>query len=264
MTAPHARYLSAAANSGLLHELDSLVLVAGTLTEPVTGETQCLVEYCDPGLVTDARRRRRLVRHLAERFPEADRAVVRVPAPQEPPSGWSPYLTYVRHGARPGTEALAQPPVRPAEPADDARIAKWMVQAFLAAAGGSAPAERLAELAEQILAAPDRLSYLVGTRDEPAGHAILLLESHDQVTGEDFVELLDVLVEPATNRAAREALVAVCVATAAAAGLPLVGHVVHGADPGVGDRVVSSLTRKGWLVDHHFHAVPLESSIDDR
>ncbi|PGH41749.1 hypothetical protein GA0070622_0643 [Micromonospora sediminicola] len=259
-----AGYLSRMAEVGALRMLDGSPVVAGAVVEPVTGESYCLVEYCDDRLLVEPRRRQELLRHLAVEFPDAARAVVRASAGTDLPPPWAPHLTYVRHRGV-GADEGATVEVRAAEPADDHLIEDWLARALIAAAPRSVDPARPVEVAAGILAAPDRRSYVTLADDRPVGHVTLLLDALDDVTGRPFVELLDILVEPRfAGRAVTDALVAASATEAAALGRPLLGHVVHGPDQAHGDRVVCSLIGKGWVTDHRFHTVALERATDGR
>ena len=76
------------------------------------------------------------------------------------------------------------------------------------------------------------------------------------MSGEDHIELVDILVEPyADGSLCRRALVAAVADLARTAGLPVIGHVVHPAD-GSGDAVTATLCARGWAVDHRYWSAP--------
>jgi hypothetical protein len=246
-------YLASALQAGQLYEIDSLNYVAGLYIEPVTDEKQCFVEYADEGLLIKPMLDR-LTSALTDEFPQARRLLIRVPGAVGLPGPWAPQLTYVRYGGEAGSPDAA---IVPARPGDRDLIIDWLMRAF-ADAGASfgaqteSPGNR--RLAEEVMAADDRetLVYLVdGTA---VGHATLLCDANDPVTGEDFAELLDILVEPAQDvRAITRELVTAAAVRAGKLGKPLVGNVVHSvAAAGHGDRVVASLLKSGWSVAYRY------------
>ena len=242
-------YLAAAREAGQLHELDAFRYVAGSYVEPVTDEKQCFVEFADGGLLTEPGLGR-LTARLTDDFPQAQRLLLRAPAEVSLPAPWAPQLTYVFYQGTPGSP---DPAVVPARPQDRDLLIDWLMRAFAdagSAFGGPGAEEGLRRLAEDVLAGPGRQSivYLVG--DAAVGHATLLCDASDTVTGEHFVELLDILVEPDHDvRAITRELVTVAALRAQELGKRLVGNVVHAVDGGGnGDRVVAALEKSGWAV----------------
>jgi hypothetical protein len=106
-------------------------------------------------------------------------------------------------------------------------------------------------LARGINAAPDRRSYIAIADGSPLGHLTMLTDASDQVTGEDYIDLVDMLADPGELASrARTVLVRAAVAFAATARKPLIGSVVHGSSgPTAGQQVVDSLLKRGWHVD---------------
>jgi hypothetical protein len=149
-------------------------------------------------------------------------------------------------------------------PAELAAVEAMLGTAFRAACasqGWPTSPDAVREAVRAVMAAPDRVSLVVPGRDGIGGHATLLTEAHDDPSGRDYVELLDVLVDgddASTMRAARQALVRHARRLALELDRPLLGHVVHGARPsGHGARVVRSLHDSGWHTVHEYALHPL-------
>lgn len=246
-------YLEAAREAEQLYEMDGLHYVAGSYVEPVTDEKQCFVEYADSGLLSQPRLDK-LTARLADDFPQAQRLLLRAPAEVTLPAPWAPQLTYISYGGTPG---LADPAIVSARPGDSELLIDWLMRAFAdagSAFGGQAAEHSLRQLAEEVMAAPDRESLVYLENGMAVGHATLLCGASDAVTGQEFVELLDILVEPACDvRGITRGLVTVAALRAGQLGKRLVGNVVHAvAGGGNGDRVVASLLKSGWAVMYRY------------
>ncbi|MDO0925032.1 hypothetical protein QQY24_06225 [Streptomyces sp. TG1A-8] len=252
-------YLRQAADAGLVGEATGLCFVADRYDDPFTGRKQVLVEYCDPRLPASADALEALVRALHGRGPAADAVLLRVVGDRRLPPPWRPRLTYVRHRrrSRPAPAAGGGPAVRPATSADDARVHDWLVQAFRNAYPGQDVDPHHAGVAD-IMASPGRRSFIAEVDGVPVGHGTVLVDERDAVTGEEFAELVDTLVDdPRHRRAATAALVAAI--AEATGGRALCGHVVHPYEP-QGARhaegVLRALTSGDWSVDHCFWERP--------
>lgn len=255
-------YLGRAASAGLLREAGGFGFVADRCDDPFTGRRQVLVEYCDPGLPASPDALEALRRALRARGDEADAVLLRVAGDLRLPAPWRPRLTYVRHDRTPaapggGAPSPAGLTVRPATPADDPRVRAWLVQAFRNAYPGQ-DVEPGHPGVTAVMDAPDRLSFIAELHGEPIGHGTVLDREQDSVTGEEFAELVDTLVDDAdTRRAAIAALVAAAVR--ATGGRPLCGHVVHPYEPEAArgaDSVLRALVAGDWSVDHCFWESP--------
>ncbi|MEU6275035.1 GNAT family N-acetyltransferase [Streptomyces populi] len=255
-------YLRRAASAGLAGEAAGFGFVADRCDDPFTGRRQILVEYCSPGLPASPAALDALRGALRARDHEADAVLLRVDGDLRLPAPWRPRLTYVRHDRDPaaGTRGAPSPAgltVRPAARADDARVHDWLVQAFRNAYPGQEIASEHPGVAD-IMAAPDRLSFIAELHGEPIGHGTVLISEQDSVTGEEFTELVDTLVDDARHRRAAVAAL-VAAAVEAAGGRPLCGHVVHPYEPGAAraaDNVLRALVAGDWSVDHCFWESP--------
>ncbi|MFI0960771.1 hypothetical protein ACH4S8_05060 [Streptomyces sp. NPDC021080] len=253
-------YLRRAASAGLAGEAAGFGFVADRCDDPFTGRRQILVEYCDPGLPASPAALDALRGALRARGLEADAVLLRVGGDLRLPAPWRPRLTYVRHDRGPAAGAAPCPAgltVRPATRADDARVSDWLVQAFRTTYPGQEVTSAHPGVAD-IMAAADRLSFIAELHGEPIGHGTVLTAEQDSVTGEEFTELVDTLVDDARHRrAAIAALVAAAVE--ATEGRPLCGHVVHPYEPGAArsaDSVLRALVAGDWSVDHCFWESP--------
>ncbi|PRY41797.1 hypothetical protein [Umezawaea tangerina] len=265
-------YVDAARESGLLRTVAGRSYVAGAYTDAVTGRRQVLVEYADHGLVEDPALLAELTGVLVAGHDDADGLLMRTGPWVELPRPWRTQVTYVRlAGGSPSDVDLAASAadvdfeVTTAGPEHDPLVLGWLERAFHAAGDeieADVAATDAATAARSVLEQRGRVSLLVWHRGEPVGHATLLCAAHDEVTGTDFVELVDSLVEPVVDvRAATTALTAAAGEHAAGLGLPLFGNVVHpvGDSSGKAERVLASLRRRGWRVSHRYWFAPLGS-----
>ncbi|MEU8461259.1 hypothetical protein [Streptomyces sp. NPDC029003] len=267
--AASGRYLADAAGAGLLHRVLGLPYVAGMHHDPLLDERRFLVEYADGELLADPVWLAGLADQALGEDPEAASVVVRAPASVVLGAPWQRELTYLYHPAtdeapRAGAEGAPGLRVRPAGPGEEQALADWLVRAMVhgsADLGATADPAVAGRLARECLAAPGRRSFVACLGGRAVGHATVLGEVEDEVTGRRAAELVDLLVDLADGprREAAAALTAAALAHARRLGLPLLGHVVHppprtDADPGA--RVVASLGRRGWEPDHVFWRRP--------
>lgn len=252
-------YLAEADEAGLLRTIGGHAYVAGPYTNPSTGVAHVLVEYCAPEIVREPAKLAALTEQLELSFGIDQPIVLRVDGAVELPEPWRQNLTYVRYVApEPPAHDGADCVIAPAAAEHLPQVTEWLVRALADAvedARAEADLEGLRTLAKSIVEMPGRVSY-VAVRDGVAvGHLTLNEDAWDDVRGASFVELLDSLVEEVPGkRQVLDALTAAAVGHAAGRG-PLVGHVVHGKGELVeknAQRVVESLLRKGWVVDHRY------------
>ncbi|MFD8418558.1 hypothetical protein [Streptomyces sp. NPDC059466] len=254
-------YLRQAAAAGLTKEAGGLTFVADRCDDPFTGRRQVLVEYCDPRLPASPAALEALRDVLRTGGHEADTILMRVAGDIRLPAPWRPRLTYVRHDRSAPTGRSAQPPpgltVRPAAPADDPRVRDWLAQAFRNAYPGQEVDPGHPGITG-VMDDPGRLSFIAELHGEPIGHGTVLTDEQDSVTGEEFAELVDTLVDDAGSR--RPAVAALVTAVVRATeGRPLCGHVVHPYEPeasGAAESVLRALVAGDWSVDHCFWESP--------
>ncbi|ARX85264.1 hypothetical protein [Streptomyces alboflavus] len=249
-------YLERARQAGLVAEVRGHRYVADRYDDPFTDRRQILVEYCDPGLPADAAALGALRDQLREHHATAEAVLLRVTGGAALPAPWRPRLTYICHEPSAGTTPSHTRPavsVRPATPDDDALVHDWLVQAFRNAYPGQEVDAHHSGI-EAVVANPGRLSFIAQVAGVPIGHGTVLADERDEVTGEAFAELVDILIDDAEHR--REATSALVDAAArATAGRRLCGHVVHPHEPGQArqaDVVLQTLLSADWSVDHAF------------
>ncbi|WP_330456139.1 nucleotidyltransferase family protein [Streptomyces sp. NBC_00820] len=268
-------FLTAAQRAGVRHSWGGFGYVGDRYTDALTGEVSYLVEHLDPGVLTAPEQLTAFADHVLGECPGADAVLLRVPGHHTPPDPWTRRLTYVvksddsdaedsgAEGGGPADSGVADSgvegsgvAVRAANDDDASDLARWLADAFQTGAGDQGhPVERgtALEQAAEVMAAPDRCSFVAHKDGVALGHATLLLDARDDVDGTTFVNLVDILIEgPAERRAATTALVRVCAEKAAAAGRPLIGNVIHHWSGGRGDRVVGALTADGWRTHHEY------------
>ncbi|MFD4924157.1 hypothetical protein ACFWNE_23025 [Streptomyces goshikiensis] len=261
-----AEYLAAADEAGLLHRSEGLVYVAGAYREPLTGVEQCLVEHADPQLLRAAPA---FLEALFARFPECTEAIVRVPGADDPHPVLTPHLSYLALPAAASGSAPEGAPapgltVAPDEArAHDAAVHDWLRRAMETAAAGrglSTLPEAVRAAVDDLLDSPGRRTFVVYAdgRDQPVGHATLSVDAHDDPSGTDFVDLVDILIDDTALRpAAIAALVRACARVADGLGLPLLGNVCHGLDEaGRSGAVVTALEARGWRRTHQYRHAP--------
>lgn len=260
-------YLAAADDAGLLQHLHGHPFVAGERHDPLLEERQLLIEFCATELLTVPHRFAEVLELASHGAPSADAIMVRAPESVRLPGPWRRHTTYVQSsGPLRATPSPAQGlTVRRAEPGqDDADVARWLAQAFVdgsADHGVTADGGVAGDLAREFLDAPDRVSYVACLDGRVIGHATLLCAADDPVTGRQYVDLVDVLVEAedAVRRQATGMLTEAASVHAHGLELPLLGSVIHPASPsgpGDGDRIVTSLVARGWAIDHVFWHLP--------
>ncbi|MFG2636842.1 hypothetical protein ACGFX8_23730 [Streptomyces sp. NPDC048362] len=262
-------YLAAADEAGLLHRLDGLVYVAGEYREPLTGVDQCLVEYADPRLLRAAPA---FLEALFARFPACAEAIVRVAGADDPHPALTPYLSYL---ALPVEAVRACDGTRADEPRivlDEARehdtaVHDWLCRAMVTAAAGrglTTRPEAVRAAVDDLVDSPGRRSFVVFAEghDQPFGHATLCVDAHDDPSGTDFVDLVDILVDdPVLRSTSTAALVRASARLADGLGLPLVGNVCHGLDEaGRSGAVTAALEARGWRRTHQYRQAPRRSA----
>jgi hypothetical protein len=252
-------YLRAAHEAGLTAEVAGHRYIAGEYSDPITGSNRCLVEYCDPAGIQSEVFPERLWHAVVERFPTVEAVMVRTSAGAALPPPWRVHTTYLRYQGSDAEVSLSGVTVRDGEPEDRADVTDWLTRAFLDGAeqhGEPARAESAQAVAADVLDTPGTKSFVACRGSTVVGHATVLPDSFDEVTATGFVELLDILVDPDPDAGMiRHALAATSAAFASRLGLPLIGHVVHGASRetrAVAAGIVASLETKGWCQDHVF------------
>lgn len=258
-------YLESAEKAGLLEVLSGEHYSCGFYEEPVSGEPQVLVEYAAPTLIENASLLAELEQRIAGEHPEARRVLMRVPAGRVPAlEEWSPYLTYLRFD---GAQASGETGnVRPATPSDDPGIGEWLVRAMHAACeqqGTSARPGTAEAMAQQVLDAPGRESFVYTHEGRAVAHITVMLDAHDEVFGLDHVDMIDVFADDAPDpREAQRRLVAAAIARAREVGLPLVGNVVRvspvNAERVRAERITGALISQGWRPSHEFWSRSLD------
>ncbi|MGV4988117.1 hypothetical protein ACVB8X_28725 [Streptomyces sp. NRAIS4] len=256
-----AEYLAAADEAGLLHRTDGLVYVAGPYHEPLTGLDQCLVEHADPRLLRAAPA---FLEALFARFPQCTEAIVRVPGADDPHPALTPHLSYLSlpAGAARAPQDARTPGLRvvPDEAREhDRAVHDWLCRAMVTGAAGRGLTTRPQEVraaADALLDSPGRRTFVVYADggDRPVGHATLCVDAHDDPSGTDFVDLVDILIDdPVRRPAAIAALVRACALLAEGLGLPLLGNVCHGLDEaGRSGAVATALEARGWRRTHQY------------
>lgn len=249
-------YLRIARDADLLGLFQDRPYVAGTYRDPVTGQDACLVEYCHPDILRESAAE--FAGMLLAQFSAVSQVLLRIRAGTTLPDPWQPLVTYVRYASPGGDTAPAAGPVAVIEgsPAHSGAVERWLVQAIrdaYASQQREAPEPAVRAAAREIISAPGRRSYLAMADGRAIGHLTILADSYDDVSGETYTDLVDMLVEPGDlARPARESLVRRAVADASRAGRALIGNVTHplGADGAHGQRVLAALVSRGWRVDH--------------
>lgn len=255
-----SRLLALARREGVLIDLPGGCAVGGVYDEPGLGRPVWLLEYVTPEVLGATDLGTRLGRAQRGRGVDRIPALIRV-APDEHPAGSRHFSHYVRleplavPASRDGTDGVE---VRAATPKDDQLLSRWLrcalERGYLAHPDRAAPLDR--QIVPAILSDRNRRSWIAVHGGAAVGHLTVLLDCHDPVTGEEPIELLDVLAEGGARREAEEALVRVAREFAARSQRPLLGHVVceplHGADEPRCKAILASLERRGWRRSHDY------------
>ncbi|WP_156374131.1 hypothetical protein [Cellulomonas sp. Leaf334] len=240
-------------------------ITAGVFCDPVAGQDYVYVAElpaiasADPGSIRDSLRRA-----VAEHGP-GQPLLVRADAGTTLPGAWEPFMTFVRFRRLPADQVgPADEPPQPAVtigPVDvqadiEARdaVLGWLELALRRGYDEEGIAADVARRwAHEIAADTDAESIVARVDGRPVGH-LTYRTAEDDVTGERYIELVDVLVD-GPDRSWRtwveRALVRSADATAGALGRSLVGNVVHAAGDEGAERartVIRGLTGSGWDV----------------
>ncbi|MFC0039937.1 hypothetical protein [Actinomadura rayongensis] len=238
------------------------VVVAGEYVEPMQRIPSCLVDYVSPELAAAPDAADVLVAWAKEAFPAAKMLLVRLTDEDASLLGFEDYLFYMMLTKPPTPHADETPiDVRPARPEDLEFVGSFLVEAFDDGLEMRLlPAEEDAgtKQARTVLKDPDARSFVASCDGENIGHATLLVNQADQVTGQEFVELLDFLVERKhpMRYPAESALVTHTWKYAQDLGLPVLSHIVvrektcHCA--GVELMILDRLYTRGWEFSHKY------------
>jgi hypothetical protein len=242
-------------------------VVAGPYEEPLRKQECVLVEYASPELATASDFADRLVGWARESFPGAEKLIVRTTGLAEHLAGFDDYLYYMLLEAEPSTtEDCSDITVRTALDQDRDLVAHWLVEAFDDAlrmqSEEAAPGAAMAQ-AHAVLDSDESRSFVAVHDGEDIGHATLLVDQSDELTGMSYVEFLDVLVERThpRRRAAEAALVRAAWEAAKEDGKPLMGHIVvrdkscHCS--GYEYKILDRLHTGGWSYHHKFQILKL-------
>ncbi|MGW2254928.1 GNAT family N-acetyltransferase [Kitasatospora sp. NPDC001660] len=274
-------FLRGAGSEGLLRTVAGAECVYGAYHDPLTGDLRCLVEHAEPRLLRDLSPLLEVVR---EEIPGCTAVLARTLPGQDVDPRLRPFLTYLRHtgpigsgatvhdgtaprnGAAPGGDVRTDGEVRVTGITDECadRVAEWLARALVDGTTdhgrACAPAAAL-DTARQTLDDPACRTFVAWLGPVPVGHATVNREASDDPSGVEFVDLLDVLVEPgARHTGAGRRLVRACAELAEAAGLPLVGNVVHPASPAGlvrSEGVVADLRSRGWEPAFAYRCLPV-------
>jgi hypothetical protein len=244
-------YARAAREQGVFFEVEGGWWVAGKFEDPVSDLSMIYVEAIAPELARAKEELQHVLARASELGSPRSRISVRLPA-SLPRFEWlAPSVTTLYLENATGSVASG---ATEATPEADEQIARWLCDAFIAGyriQGYEIGVDAAREGVSKILGDPSRVAYV--WRDKAGkvgGHATVLRDQVDEVSGLCFDELVDVLVEDAScRRVATAALVARASTDAVARGRPLVGTVIHGGRSRPTPRthaIVSQLELDGW------------------
>lgn len=245
-------------------------IIAGDYFEPLR-QAQCvLVEQAPASMLTSNEAAARLMSWARATYPDARFLILRNEDLSLHLTGFDDYSYYLLLEADPVTaERTDDIVVRPAVPERDReKVAFWLVQAFedaLEMRSEKGPEGAAEDQSDAVLDDPACRSLLATHDGVDIGHVTLLVGGCDDLTGMEYTELLDVLVERKHPRrhAAEAALVQKAWELAKAEGKPLLGHIVvrdkscHCA--GVEQVILERLHTAGWKYTHKFQIADLTS-----
>jgi hypothetical protein len=249
---PSRDYLAAAREAGLIHRIGSAECVLGA-ADGARGQQDCLVEFCPQQVWSSEDAMAQLDAVAREVLGPLERMIIRVPGTERPAGGSTPMVTYVWRADRRRTGGTSRQVSR-ADADQDRRVARWLTEALrggYADLGEAADPDVLAGAVEQLMNDPTRVSFVAPATGDAQGHATLLSDTEDELTGVRYVDLVDVLVEQGDfQRELRTLLTDAAVRYAAELGSPIVGNVSHGAaGTAAGQRswdVLRQLAGAGW------------------
>jgi len=263
-------YLTSVEEAGLLHDIEGERYSSGFYREPVTHEPQILVEYASQRILTDPRLLSELEARLAARYPEAQRVLLRVPGGTEPAlDHWIPYISYVQ--LSPGQVQGEIVGVRPAQPDDESLVRVWIATGLRNACeqqGRPVAPGAAEEVAQQLLDSPGREALVYVHEGRAVAHLTMMADSHEEVSGRDQVEMIDVLTDNAPDqRTAQRNLVNAAAQRAKELRRPLVGNVVHttltNRDDDHGRRIIRKLREQGWFVTHELWSLTIDTGTEE-
>lgn len=236
-------------------------MLAGYYKDPLLGRECCLILDWDGVFDGDT------IRGFAkDAYPDADVCLVRSADVEASLEGFEDQLYYIelspdaQLAVSKETDLVS---VRPSSEVDKDFVLSLLVEAFedaLELRRTPAPDGAAASHAISILDRPDAVSFVAEYEGQRIGHVLLLDDQVDDVTGEHFVEFLDILVPrgaPART-AAKHELTLASHNFARSRGKALIGHVVARPDGDDYDRVLlNSLAAAGWATSHKFLVSPL-------
>lgn len=262
-----ADYLAEAAESGLLNAVDGSHYVCGVTLDPLTGEETVFVEYVSSDLLQDGPKWIKLLAALREQGRGARTALIRKPAVLPCPPQAEHHTHYLLAHGRPRrtTEPLSQLMIRRADRSGEQdRVLAWLAKALVSGyseRGKRVDFEIALEIARARFAADGAVMLVAVLPDAGViGHATLVPDCCDDVTGREYVELVDVLIGEGPVRRVQESLTFAAVDLAGELGRPLQGNVVCAA-PVDGIRrcrqIAGYLEETGWVADHDLMEVAL-------
>jgi hypothetical protein len=247
---------------------DDEFIVAGEYFEPLRQQQCVLVEQAPAARLAAADATGWLTSWARVNFPDAQLIIVRNEELTFHLHGFDDYSYYmVLEGDPVSAEQTGDIAVRPADPVQDRdKVSFWLVQAFedaLEMRSEKGPEGAAEAQSDAVLDDRQSRSFLAAHGGVDIGHVTLLDDQLDDLTGIEYTELLDVLVERKHPRrhAAEAALVQHAWQCAKDAGKPLLGHIVvrdktcHCA--GVEQTILDRLRTRGWKYSHKFQIAEL-------
>jgi hypothetical protein len=243
-------------------------VIADSYREPMQSIETCLVEYASADLVGSPDGAARLVDFARREFPAARMLLVRLAEYETDLAGFEDYLLYLLLTGAPIAHAdETTVRVRSAGPQDAEFVSEFLVEAFddgLEMRLEKAPAGAAIRQTRAVLANPAARSFVVSHDGTDIGHATLLIDQEDDLTGLRYVELLDLLVERKHPHrySAESKLVTASWQAAQSMGRPLLSHIVvrektcHCA--GVELMILDRLKARGWVFHHKYQRFMLD------